>query len=175
MKFSTLAIAAAALIGAVTPAVAGTYAVHYTATGGSSLPTTADFRITTTDVLNALGGFDILSATGKINGVAITALASINPTGFLTNNVFYANAPYLDMYGFGWTMGSTTGNLFFTGGDYTLAQFDPALPQGHRYFHQSNGDVTVAAVPEPASWAMLIVGFVAVGAASRRRVHALVA
>ncbi len=175
MKLSTFAIAAAALVGAVTPALAATYAVHYTATGGPTLPTTADFRITTANALNTLGGFDILSASGSVNGVAITGLAAVNPAGFRTNNVFYASAPNFDLFGLGWTTGSTTGNLFYSDTEFVLAQFDPALPQGRRYFGQSTGDVTVAAVPEPASWALLLVGFVAVGAAARRRSHALLA
>jgi hypothetical protein len=168
MKIATLMLAAAALV-TVTPATAATYAIHYNGTSGTPLPTTADFRITTASHLDALGGYDVLSASGNVNGVAISGLAPANPPGFQTDNTFFTAGPAFDMFGLGWLAGSTTGNLYFQDGVFTLAQFDPALPKRQRYITETSGDVTVAAVPEPASWALLVAGFAVVGAASRRQ------
>ena len=50
---------------------------------------------------------------------------------------------------------------------YTLAS-EPDNEEGHGY-NRVAVDLVADAVPEPATWAMMIIGFVAVGAALRRR------
>ncbi|MBU1375577.1 MAG: PEPxxWA-CTERM sorting domain-containing protein [Alphaproteobacteria bacterium] len=52
------------------------------------------------------------------------------------------------------------------------ATFGISVDPGVTYTSQSGllgSDITPAAVPEPATWAMLILGFGAVGATARRR------
>jgi hypothetical protein len=169
MKIGLIAIAVASLIGGAVPAAAATFVLHYTATAGTILPTTADFRIVTSDDLNAIGGYDILSASGSVNGVAIDGLAPIDPPGFRTDNVFFIGGPVFNDLGLGWTSGAATGNLWWKGGTYILGQYDPTISSGPQFFNRTSGDLTVAAVPEPASWALLIIGFGALGSAQRRR------
>ncbi len=166
-------IAAAVAAAAVTaPASAATYLLNYTATSGTPLPTTATLTITTANTLNMAGGYDILSASGTVNGVAITGLAGVNPPGFNTDNVYFAADPILSSGGFGWnSAGGITGNLWGNGpGAYSLYQFD-----GGGYTIATDGVLTVSQVPEPASWALMVVGFGLVGAFSRRRSQAVAA
>jgi hypothetical protein len=69
----------------------------------------------------------------------------------------------------------TSGGTFRVSGRVTNATFDAGLPN-HLVFGMSpdrqvflDFDTVVAAVPEPASWAMLITGFGLTGAVMRRR------
>ncbi|WP_426168089.1 choice-of-anchor C family protein [Sandarakinorhabdus sp. DWP1-3-1] len=59
-------------------------------------------------------------------------------------------------FSYRFTAFDTTSNLAFASG--TSTAFGPAID-----------DVTIAAVPEPETWAMLLVGMVLVGVSSRRR------
>ena len=67
-----------------------------------------------------------------------------------------------------WVTYSTT--LLLAAGTYQM-RFAQADNQG--FFQQGVDNVSVSAVPEPASWAMLITGFGVVGAAARRRRSAI--
>ena len=58
---------------------------------------------------------------------------------------------------------TTVGAL--AGGDYRLYLSGTSTNSGNAY----SGTVTLAAVPEPATWALFILGFGAVGAGMRRR------
>ena len=90
----------------------------------------------------------------------------------------------------------STGNIYFDAGSESvagtynlaasyLAAIDGTGPKATNLRVLSNGvfglqgggtqDLLVQAVPEPESWAMLIVGFGLVGAAARRRAHAIAA
>ena len=73
MKLTTLAIAAVAAIGTFAPAQAASYLLNYTGPGA-----TAAITITTSDVPDAVGGYDILSASGNVNGDVLTGLI-VNP------------------------------------------------------------------------------------------------
>jgi hypothetical protein len=165
MNFKALAVAAVAAIAAVAPANAATFLLTYTATSGAPLPTTASLTITTSNHHNAAGGFDILSASGTVNGVAISGLAPLNPAGFNTDNVYFAADPILTSSGLGWTTAIGTGNLWGNSpGSYSLYEFD-----GNSYYIATTGTLSTNAVPEPATWALLMIGFGMVGVAARRR------
>ena len=172
MKFAKLALATAALI-AVAPANAAYYALNYTANDGAPLPTSASFRIQTSDVLNGAGGYDILAASGSytVNGVTTSfkGLAPVNPPGFNTDNVFFTTDPAFSNGGIG---------LLTAAGDANLWGNGPASPytfyvyEGGGYSVQTTGTLDVSpatGVPEAGVWLMLIAGFGMVGTAARRR------
>jgi hypothetical protein len=153
MNFKALAVAAVAAIAAVAPANAATFLLTYTATSGAPLPTTASLTITTSNHHNAAGGFDI------------SGLAPLNPAGFNTDNVYFAADPIFTSSGLGWTTAIGTGNLWGNSpGSYSLYEFD-----GNSYYIATTGTLSTNAVPEPATWALLMIGFGMVGVAARRR------
>lgn len=88
-----------------------------------------------------------------IDGTTVIADASFNgPQGPSLGNMTYWN------YTFGFTAGSNATTLRFTSGP-DMGAYGAAL---------DNVSVT-AAVPEPTTWAMMLVGFGVVGASMRRR------
>lgn len=187
MKQKTLIVAALASAAAVVPAHAADFVFNYTADADYSDPLgpiSATIHLTTSDVLNALGGYDILSASGMIDGAAILGLKP-NPTQpdfsgdgiFLYNNVvFLAGAP-LDSYGF---VVNTVGHEFNFGydgneaGGYIAISVDGSthvngLGETVPNYRITVGNGSLAAVPEPASWATMLAGFGLAGTAMRRR------
>ena len=174
----TFLLAAVALTFAA-PASAATYLLHYTSTSGT--PMTASLQVGTADAVNAVGGYDIVSIGGRVGSDVITGLVG-NPNhsqpvnsadGFFTyDNVLFPNAPVLSNPGV--LFNSADGfeyNLF----SRNLSQYDlyQARP-GVGYTQNSVGilsldTVPANAVPEPAHWAMMLVGFGMMGSMLRRR------
>lgn len=189
MKNKHLAIAILAAATAVAPAQAGNFRFTYTGDPvfGANTVMSATLNLTTSDVLNAVGGYDILSADGTIDGVTVLGLqANLTPPDpilegyFRYDNVLYLSGPVIDPWGL---VVNTAGGSFNFGwvGDpdspssYYAIMFDgtthinphTGLPVPTSYY--SEGAVSLAAVPEPASWAMMVTGFGLAGAAMRRR------
>ena len=76
--------------------------------------------------------------------------------------------------------GNTKQNMGWTQHSYTFKAFDPTATlafnsQTHTPYGPALDNVSISAVPEPATWAMMIMGFGGVGAAVRasRRKQAL--
>jgi opacity protein-like surface antigen len=112
-------------------------------------PTAGRYRVTATfnvqDVRPSGVGINLITTTTGGLPLVFTPLASINAanTSYTYTGVFDLGASYA--VGFG-------------------------LDNGGSYSNDSTGvNVTVASVPEPAAWAMMIVGFGASGAMIRRR------
>jgi hypothetical protein len=109
----------------------------------------------------------ITGITGTFNGSAITGLASV----FGSNNLFYVTGPsFLDGSGLGFTTAAGTGvNLFFqdSASSFRVNTVNPFTTS----FASANATVAQvsSAVPEPTTWAMMLVGFGAVGFAMRRK------
>lgn len=174
----TFLLAAVALTVAA-PASAATFLLRYHSTSGT--PMTAALRVGTADALNAVGGYDILSLSGHLGSDRVSGLVA-NPNhsqpvnsadGFFTyDNVLFPNAPVLSNPGV--LFNSADGfeyNLF----SRNMSQFDlyQARP-GVGYTKNSVGilsldRVPTNAVPEPAQWTMLFVGFSLMGSMLRRR------
>jgi hypothetical protein len=147
-----------------------------TMTGGtSSLPTTLE-----------VGGVNMGYVPGGfINNFALNSL-TIGKTGYIGLVDLYANATTS-----GWTSGSEALYLLSlfggtgsstTSGNYGILNLDGlnAYLQGYGllqdgFYTNANGTVvdivgaSVAAVPEPSTWAMMVVGFLGVGFVAYRR------
>ena len=98
---------------------------------------------------------------GTVNGLAIVA-----PAGNY-GNYFTTGPSFLD--GTGTTFTVTGGGRvdFFNQSSNGLYRVNTFSPGSSNFVNASSS--LVAAVPEPASWAMLLLGFAAIGFAMRRR------
>jgi hypothetical protein len=111
-------------------------------------------------------GYKILSIAGMLGTSAINGLSGFQGS----DNYFYTSGSFVDGSGLGFTtVGGTSASLYFASAAqrYQLTTTSPF----------SSGYVTATAtpaVPEPATWGMLLIGFGGVGFALRRR-KALVA
>jgi hypothetical protein len=192
-RFAKLAGLAAGLALAVAgvQAHATTWLVTYTAFSGA--PASAQLTVDVADAVNAVGGHDVLGVKGDVDGDAVTGVI-VNPNQpfqwwtpdglFIVDNVVYPTAPFFSNPG-----------LFFagaSGNEYNLFSDNASTYELYRaqsgvgYLASSVGTVAMVeapkgplaapdsltssvGVPEPASWALMIAGFGAVGAALRRR------
>jgi hypothetical protein len=196
MKMKNLAAAvlmAAAAFG-VTSAKATTFLFNFTQSGTPTNGCCGPFDVSATLQANADGGnYDITDITGTItqNGTSFAITGLISPPNdpgnyFGFDNVILANAgdaPYsLDSGGIGfyaagvsnfyggsepttsfniWGNGGTSGTLS------TTASYDV-----NTFFNGTYSISTVSgvsAVPEPSTWAMMILGFAGVGFMAYRR------
>ncbi len=157
------------------PSEAATYLYSYVANSGA--PAGASGKFVTANVLNAVGGYDVLGINGSVDGDFITGLVvnanQPNPINsadgrFNFDNVYYATGEKLDGPGLLFNVASGLEyNLFLESpGLYHLYSATP----GGSYGANSLGTFTVTGeVPEPATWAMIVLGFGMVGAMARRR------
>jgi hypothetical protein len=127
---------------------------------------------------HSFGFYPIASGVMTPEGVA---------PGFSYDNLFYpAGSPqtasdypfhggFLDIYGLVFTTASGVAVNFWSNGDFGGgATYGAAVTDGRTPLDYV-GDITVAAVPEPAGWLMMLAGFGLVGGALRSRRKAGVA
>ena len=179
-----MALAGVAAMAAM-PAQAAHYFGAYSSFGGA--PAAATLSITTSDSLNAFGGFDVLALGGDVDGDTITGLSGVASTPgtaysadgrFIYDNILFTSAPAVDYWGLLFTTASGT--------EYNLFSDSPTVFElysavGGNFSDHSLGTFTLAtrnlpplnatagAVPETSTWAMMLVGFGAMGAILRRR------
>jgi hypothetical protein len=197
VKFAAGAIAALAISGGA--AQASTWVIDYTANNVGATPYSAILDIEASDSLDSRTpqGYDVLSVTGAVDGDTIAGLVNnpnqpnqaTSPDGlFYYDNVVWPGA----------TEQLSNPGILFTGqsgAEYNLFSDVPANADapvtyelykavGGAYDGNSQGTISMVetfsqggfdrdslgnGVPEPATWAMMILGFGAVGAVLRRR------
>ena len=187
-RFLTLMTGVAAL--AAGSAQASTWLLTYQATNGAA-PVAATLNLTASDTLNAVGGYDVTGVGGNVDGDPVTSLianpgqpfASYSADGmFIFDNVLWpTSAPVLSNPGLFFAAASGAEyNLFSdNGATYELYKAQP----GVAYLANSVGVISFArthpnaapldsapgGVPEPAAWALMILGFGGAGALLRQR------
>lgn len=124
--------------------------------------------LTTDDLTFASRGFmaqSITAISGTFNGSPITGLGS----AFGSNNLFYVTGPsFVDGSGLAFnTEAGTTVNLFFqsSGSRYRINTTGPFTSS---FVNASALAAPAPAVPEPSSWAMMLMGFGAAGYSMRK-------
>ena len=161
----TFGLATATLL-AATSAPAATYDFSFTgaAANGNGVFTTDD-----TASPNARGGytaFTITAITGLLNGSDITGLSGFQGS----DNLYYTTGPaFLDGSGVGFTNAvGTSASLFYqdNASSYRITTVNPFAAG----FVTATSSPAAGAVPEPATWAMMLGGFALVGAGMRRRI-----
>ena len=173
MNKAMIAVGAGAVALLAMPAQAGHFFGTYSSFGGA--PTAASIALTTDDAVNGVGGHDILAISGNVDGDAITGLVTnpnkpnwaISSDGLWQfDNVLFDGNQLLDTWGALFkTASGVEYNLWGNApGNYTLYG-----SVGGHYGASSNGNFQTAAVPETATWAMMLVGFGAIAVAMRRR------
>jgi hypothetical protein len=165
MKKLALGLAAVAAF-AATPAMAADYIFSFSGTnlfGGQ--PLVGSGTLTTSGVTVQQNGRDaqmITGITGTYNGSAITGLASV--TG--SDNFYYLTGKFVSGNGLGFvTAAGTNANLFDSAGQYRINTTNP-FQSG---FVTATSSPAASAVPETATWGMMITGFGMMGAVLRTR------
>ena len=159
------AISAAALM-AATSASAATY--MFTAVG-TNLTATGTFVTSNTALAN--GGFTITNTTGTVTFTNGNSFAISGPNAYLgADNVLFANRPnqYLSLDGTSFSVDNnqnTNFNLYYSAG----YQYIRSNGNGSGALTSFTITPAVAAVPETATWGMMILGFGMIGAAARSR------
>lgn len=161
----SLIIAIAALgLGASMPASAAQFNFNFgtsTPLFGGSVNGSGVF--TTSDVATTVGGqtaFAITSITGMVNGSAIVA-----PTGNY-GNYFTTGSTFLDGTGLRFFTAAGNDIRFFYQDTVSQYRVNTFSPGSSSYVTAKS---SIAAVPEPATWGMMLIGFGGLGAVMRRR------
>lgn len=161
-------IVAAASVAIATPASA---AYYFTLTSSADPTTHTTFQIEDgfTPDASSSSSFTVNVFTQEVTDDSISAAMPSSATfapakavpNFILGKTQYTGSQRL-------YTGTTSNPTGFVLGDFTLGSFDgegEALPDSTLSIRSD----TIAAVPEPASWAMMMIGFGAVGFAIRRR------
>jgi len=140
-----------------------------------------DSELTATGQFTVDAAGDVTAATGAISGLADQTISAVaaNPSFpgpaysadglFIYNNLYHASGLAFDIDGLLFVTAQNPGgywNLWGTSPDnYSLWE----STGGANYPIQESGSLSVAAAPEPSTWAMLALGFGALCVVGRRR------
>lgn len=160
MKKLIYSVAALAFM-ATTPVAAATYVFTLSSSLGSG-----SGNLTT--VGDASQGFsEITSLSGVFAGGSISLLApGLYPTGFANDNLFTATAPFFNSNGLSFSANGSNYNLYRNGSNVQLCGVTAECTLAS----STTFSATLApAVPEPGTWAMMLLGFGMVGFGLRSR------
>ena len=166
MKKTCSAIVSAIGLAVATPALAAQYNFDFaTDTPLFGGPVAGNGIFTTSDTAMTVAGrtaFAITSISGMVNGFSIVA-----PTGSY-GNYFTTGGSFLD--GSGVVFNNSDGgriDFFFqsSASRYRVNTFSP----GSSSFVAASSSAVAAAVPEAATWTMMLAGFGVIGSRLRRR------
>lgn len=159
-------LAAISVVGFISPASASQFMFNFTTNqqllGGS---VTGSGIFTTSDIPMTVGGqtaFAITSITGMVNGSAIVA-----PAAASYGNYFTTGPTFLDGSGVRFNTAAGTNVAFFNQSNNGLYRVNTISPGSSSYVTATSTRLA-AAVPEPSTWAMLLLGFGALGYCVRR-------
>ena len=163
-RLAAIAVAAVAIASAAPAWAAKTFVLDgVTLQGGGTLTGT----FTTDDALTSLVGIDITASAGTwgpgvfsaftYNNASLADWVSLPTQGFRISTAGYAQQLRLDFF----PLTGTGANLLNTSYEYQSTGGPRAVTGGRAVLQ-------VSAVPEPATWAMMITGFGLVGAMVRR-------
>jgi PEP-CTERM motif len=139
-----------------------------------------DFKITSVPYGTAIGEFTVSGGPdsytvtgimGTIDGSMITGLSFYGEADL----TLYALSPYVDAFGIGFTAANNNFyNIFEYANTPGLNGFCSSAHDGDCTGPAADGApsatfTVTAAVPEPSTWAMMILGFVGMGAMTYRR------
>ena len=147
------------------PAHAAQFAFSFTTSQALFGPTVSGSgTFTTSDTPMTVAGqtaYQVLSITGQVNNVAINA-----PTGSY-GNYFTTGPSFLDGTGTTFLLSNGGRVTFFNQSSNGLYRVNTFSPGSSNFVNATSSPV--AAVPEPTTWAMMLLGFAAIGFAMRRR------
>ena len=163
-KMMLQVFAAATVFGFASAANATIFDFSYTTVAGGTLTSSGSGEFFTT----AVGpNFQIDSVVGTVDGSAITIIA---PGGFASNDNEIFAGPVLSFAGVSFANATTNYNLFADDGNFVVGNAVCTICSGG---NETIVNLTlteeVAAVPEPSTWAMMVLGFAGIGFMAYRR------
>ena len=165
--FNKCGIAVAGILAAsclASPASAATFLFTF---DGATID--ASGTLTTQDVPTTTGGLLITGVTGTANGATITGLLAPGTFASNDNLLFVGQTSLLSFGGFSFVAGGVESNIFRGTQTFGFFQSVAVSSPGTFTITAVTNPPPVGAIPEPGTWALMLMGFGFVGAAMRRR------
>lgn len=165
-NFRWLAAAILLLGASITAAQASVYSVVF---DGAVFDVNALITTDEANLMTAISG----SVTGP-NGGPITGPEPLSNYGidYYFDNLFFPSPIHVTFGGIVFDAGGFSYNLYADGDNYLLSTINPNSAGDINNPNWNPGDLgtlSVTAVPEPSTWAMMILGFLAIGFTAYRR------
>jgi hypothetical protein len=173
---TTIAALSTVMLFATTTVNAAVYKFTFESSD-AELTATGQFTVNSSNDVTAVSGVISGLTDQTINGVTANSSfpsSSYSPDGsFIYDNLYSPAGNAFDYSGLLFTTAQNPGgywNLWSTGpGAYSLYE----SAGSYNYPIEESGALSVAAAPEPSTWAMLAVGFTSLGLFGRRRTERL--